>query len=161
MREAGDTMKVLVAGATGTIGVPPVRTLVAGGHHVYGLIRDPGKRQLLTALKKPPAGHRDMARTNALRTAGTAGTAGPTGRWRHHVLDLHRRCRRGHRGRPGARPGWAMPTTWSTTSRCAGASHKVPRTPLPHQNHEVRPTDEPCQHSTSPSGSARERDGRA
>jgi uncharacterized protein YbjT (DUF2867 family) len=136
MWEAGDKMKVLVAGATGTIGVPLVRTLVAGGHRVYGLTRDPGKRQLLTvlgaepviadgmdrgallaavdrlaadavihqltALKKPPAGHRDMARTSALRSAGTAG---PAGRWRHHVLDLHRRRRCGHRGRPGARPG--------------------------------------------------------
>jgi nucleoside-diphosphate-sugar epimerase len=99
-------VKVLVAGATGTIGVPLVQALVAGGHHVYGLTRDPGKRQLLTSLgaepviadamnrdallaavdrlaadavihqltslQKPPAGHRDMAQTNALRTAGTA-----------------------------------------------------------------------------------------
>jgi nucleoside-diphosphate-sugar epimerase len=101
-----EKMKVLVAGATGTIGVPLVQKLLEGGHRVYGLTRDPGKRQLLTslgaepivadamdrdnllravdrltagavihqltALKKPPARHRDMAQTNKLRTFGTA-----------------------------------------------------------------------------------------
>jgi nucleoside-diphosphate-sugar epimerase len=99
-------MRVLVAGATGTIGVPLVRALVARGHRVHGLTRDPANRRLLTglgaepvvadaldrgallaavqgraadavihqltALKKPPARHRDMAQTNALRTVGTA-----------------------------------------------------------------------------------------
>lgn len=99
-------MRVLVAGSTGTIGVPLVRALVAGGHQVYGLTRDPAKRPLLTslgaapvvadaldrdtllaavdgltadaviheltALKRPPQRHRDMARTNLLRTRGTA-----------------------------------------------------------------------------------------
>jgi uncharacterized protein YbjT (DUF2867 family) len=47
-------MKVLVAGATGTIEGPLVRTLVAGGDRVYGLTRDPGKRQLLTVLGAEP-----------------------------------------------------------------------------------------------------------
>jgi nucleoside-diphosphate-sugar epimerase len=98
-------MKVLVAGSTGTIGVPLVRMLVAGGHQVYGLTRRPGNGPLLTslgaepivadaldrdallaavdgrtadavihqltALKRPPARHRDMAQTNTLRTRGT------------------------------------------------------------------------------------------
>jgi nucleoside-diphosphate-sugar epimerase len=32
LRKTGDRMKVLVAGATGAIGVRPVRALAAGGH---------------------------------------------------------------------------------------------------------------------------------
>lgn len=99
-------MKVLVAGATGAIGVPLVRALVSRGHQVAGLTRrhDNAERLValgaepvvadamdrdrllaavegmqadavvheLTALKKPPARHRDMAATDALRTRGTA-----------------------------------------------------------------------------------------
>jgi nucleoside-diphosphate-sugar epimerase len=99
-------MKVLLAGATGTLGVQVVRTLVAGGHEVIGLSRAPGKRDMLralgaeplianvmdqtallsavdglradailhemTALKKIPTRHRDMAVTDALRVEGTA-----------------------------------------------------------------------------------------
>lgn len=99
-------MKILVAGATGTIGVPLVQELLACAHWVSGLTRDPGKRQLLTslgaepvvadaldrdnllravdgltadavihqltALKKPPVHHSDMAQTDKLRTFGTA-----------------------------------------------------------------------------------------
>jgi nucleoside-diphosphate-sugar epimerase len=99
-------MKVLVAGSTGTIGVPLVRALVAGGHQVYALARRPSNGPLLTslgaapvvadamdrdallaavdgltadaviheltALKRPPVRHRDMAQTNALRIRGTA-----------------------------------------------------------------------------------------
>jgi nucleoside-diphosphate-sugar epimerase len=99
-------MKVLVAGSTGTIGVPLVRALVAGGHQVYALTRRPSNGPLLTslgaapvvadamdrdallaavdgltadaviheltALKRPPVRHRDMAQTNALRIRGTA-----------------------------------------------------------------------------------------
>jgi nucleoside-diphosphate-sugar epimerase len=99
-------MKVLLAGATGTLGVPLVRALVASGHEVIGLSRTPGKRGLLrtlgakpliadvmdpeallkaveglgadavlhemTALKKIPTRHRDMAATDALRIQGTA-----------------------------------------------------------------------------------------
>jgi nucleoside-diphosphate-sugar epimerase len=99
-------MKVLLAGATGTLGVPLVRALVTSGHEVIGLSRTPGKRDLLrtlgaeplvadvmdrqallkaleglkadavlhemTALKKIPTRHRDMAATDALRIQGTA-----------------------------------------------------------------------------------------
>jgi nucleoside-diphosphate-sugar epimerase len=99
-------MKVLLAGATGTLGVPLVRALVASGHEVIGLSRTPGNRDLLrtlgaepliadvmdpeallkaveglradavlhemTALKKIPTLHRDMAATDALRIQGTA-----------------------------------------------------------------------------------------
>ncbi len=39
---------------------------MTGGHHVYAVIHE------LTALKRPPVRHGDMAQTNALRTRGTA-----------------------------------------------------------------------------------------
>ena len=99
-------MKVLLAGATGTLGVPLMRALVAGGHKVIGISHTPSKRDKLrvlgaeplvtdvmdrtalleavaglktdavlhemTALKKIPTFHRDMARTDALREVGTA-----------------------------------------------------------------------------------------
>jgi nucleoside-diphosphate-sugar epimerase len=102
----GTGMKVLLAGATGTLGVPLVRALVTGGHEVIGISRTPGKRDMLhalgaepliadvmdraallntvdglradavlhemTALKKIPTRHRDMAATDALREVGTA-----------------------------------------------------------------------------------------
>jgi nucleoside-diphosphate-sugar epimerase len=105
-KKGGTGMKVLLAGATGTLGVPLVRALVAGGHEVIGISRTPGKRDMLralgaeplladvmdreallnavtgleadavlhemTALKKIPTLHRDMARTDALREVGTA-----------------------------------------------------------------------------------------
>jgi nucleoside-diphosphate-sugar epimerase len=98
-------VKVLVAGSTGTIGIPLVQALLANGHYVYGLTRRPSNGPLLasldaepiiadatdrdallaavdgltadavihqlTALRRPPVRHRDMARTNALRTRGT------------------------------------------------------------------------------------------
>src|SRR5215212_9485949 len=97
-------MKVLLAGASGTLGVPLVRALVAGGHEVIDLSRTPGKGDKLrtlgaepliadvmdrtallnavdglradavihemTALKKIPTRHRDMAATDALREVG-------------------------------------------------------------------------------------------
>ncbi len=104
--DGGKDMKVLLAGATGTLGVPLVRALIAGGNDVIGLSRTPGKRDMLralgaeplvadvmdpeallnaveglkadavlhemTALKKIPTRHRDMAATDALRIQGTA-----------------------------------------------------------------------------------------
>jgi nucleoside-diphosphate-sugar epimerase len=47
-------MKVLLAGATGTLGIPLVRALVAGGHEVIGLSRTPGKGEKLRALGAEP-----------------------------------------------------------------------------------------------------------
>src|SRR5258708_8211226 len=41
-------MKVLIAGATGAIGRPLVRLLLAGGHEVVGITRTPGKSDSLT-----------------------------------------------------------------------------------------------------------------
>jgi nucleoside-diphosphate-sugar epimerase len=104
--DGGKDMKVLLAGATGTLGVPLVRALIAGGNDVIGLSRTPCKRDMLralgaeslvadvmdqqallkavdgleadavihqmTALKKIPTRHRDMAATDALREVGTA-----------------------------------------------------------------------------------------
>jgi nucleoside-diphosphate-sugar epimerase len=43
-------MHIFVAGATGTLGLPLVRELVARGHTVTGLTRSPHKRALLEAL---------------------------------------------------------------------------------------------------------------
>jgi nucleoside-diphosphate-sugar epimerase len=99
-------MKVLLAGATGVLGVPLTRQLVAHGHEVFGLTRDRASAPLLvslgatpvvadaldrdgllraldtvevdavvnelTALKKPPRRHSDMALTDRLRVEGTA-----------------------------------------------------------------------------------------
>jgi len=47
-------MNVFVAGASGTIGVPLVRALVAAGHHVTALTRSPGKRAALQTLGASP-----------------------------------------------------------------------------------------------------------
>jgi nucleoside-diphosphate-sugar epimerase len=47
-------MKVLIAGATGAIGVPLVRKLIADGHDVLGLTRTPGKADALIGLGARP-----------------------------------------------------------------------------------------------------------
>ncbi|MFC5996736.1 NAD-dependent epimerase/dehydratase family protein [Pseudonocardia hispaniensis] len=99
-------MKVLLAGASGAIGLPLIRQLRAAGHDVVAIHRaergrdavlDAGATPLradvldrdalldavrdhrcdavisqLTALRKPPMRHRDMAGTNRLRIDGTA-----------------------------------------------------------------------------------------
>lgn len=43
-------MRVFVAGATGVIGIPLVKLLVAAGHRVMGLTRTPAKAELLREL---------------------------------------------------------------------------------------------------------------
>ena len=43
-------MNVFVAGASGTIGIPLVRHLIAAGHHVTALTRSPDKREALQRL---------------------------------------------------------------------------------------------------------------
>src|SRR6188768_755731 len=48
--EMSRMMHIFVAGATGTLGLPLVRELVARGHTVTGLTRSPHKRALLEAL---------------------------------------------------------------------------------------------------------------
>ncbi len=48
-------MHVLVTGATGAIGVPLMRALVAAGHRVTGLTRSPEKRLLIRSLGAEPA----------------------------------------------------------------------------------------------------------
>jgi nucleoside-diphosphate-sugar epimerase len=99
-------MRVLLAGASGAIGMPLIRQLHAAGHEVIALHNSPvGRDRLaatgatpvqvdvldqagllaalagqradaviseLTALKKTPMRHQDMALTNRLRTEGTA-----------------------------------------------------------------------------------------
>jgi nucleoside-diphosphate-sugar epimerase len=95
-------MRVFLAGATGAIGTPLTRALLESGHEVVALTRrrggaPPGTVELvgdaldrdgllaavrglkadavihqLTALKKAPLRHRDLAPTNRLRIEGTA-----------------------------------------------------------------------------------------
>jgi nucleoside-diphosphate-sugar epimerase len=48
-------MKIFVAGASGTIGIPLVRALVASGHEVTALTRSPDKQAGLRALGAIPA----------------------------------------------------------------------------------------------------------
>ena len=48
-------MKVFIAGASGTIGIPLVRALVAAGHEVTALTRSPGKQDELRRLGATPA----------------------------------------------------------------------------------------------------------
>jgi len=47
-------MNVFVAGASGTIGIPLVRALVAAGHQVTAMTRTPEKRSMLAALGAAP-----------------------------------------------------------------------------------------------------------
>src|SRR6188508_709757 len=47
-------MRIFVAGASGTIGVPLVRALVAGGHDVTAMTRSPEKQSGLRALGATP-----------------------------------------------------------------------------------------------------------
>ena len=99
-------MRVLLAGASGAIGMPLIRQLHAAGHDILAIHKTAqGRERLaaagvapiqvdvlnrpdllrelrgqradaviseLTALKKPPASHKDMAATDRLRTEGTA-----------------------------------------------------------------------------------------
>ena len=48
-------MRIFVAGGSGTIGVPLVRTLVAAGHQVTALTRTPDKQTSLAQLGATPA----------------------------------------------------------------------------------------------------------
>src|SRR5215813_11981666 len=75
-------MKVLVAGANGALGMPLTRLLLARGHQVLGLIRDPAGVPALRALgvepivedaldREPPLRPSGMAMTNRLRTQGS------------------------------------------------------------------------------------------
>jgi nucleoside-diphosphate-sugar epimerase len=49
------TFRVFVAGGSGTIGIPLVRSLVEAGHHVTALTRSADKQQSLRALGATPA----------------------------------------------------------------------------------------------------------
>lgn len=61
-------MKVLVAGASGTVGLPVVRALVEGGHEVAGLVRSPAKGSVVRAAgARPVVG--DVLDPDSLRTA--------------------------------------------------------------------------------------------
>jgi 2-alkyl-3-oxoalkanoate reductase len=68
-------MRVFVAGASGTIGIPLVRALVKGGHQVTALTRTPQKRDELRRLGATPA-LADALDAEGLRAVVT--TAQPT-----------------------------------------------------------------------------------
>ena len=60
-------MKVLVAGATGALGTPLTRLLLARGHQVLGLIRDPAGASPLRALGVEPIVADALDRQSLLR----------------------------------------------------------------------------------------------
>jgi nucleoside-diphosphate-sugar epimerase len=60
-------MRVLVAGATGAIGRPLVREIVAAGHQVMGLSRSPASSEVLTSLGAEPIPADAMDRDGLLR----------------------------------------------------------------------------------------------
>ena len=94
-------MNVFVAGASGTIGVPLVRALVAAGHHVTALTRSPGKREALQTLGASPV------IANALDCDALVGAivaAHPT----HVIHQLTALPREGPRRQPRARDACAV-----------------------------------------------------
>ena len=60
-------MKVLLAGATGALGTPLVRALIAGGHEVLGLTRSPESQDHLSHLGARPVVANVMDRDGLLR----------------------------------------------------------------------------------------------
>src|SRR5215469_15055 len=60
-------MKILIAGATGALGVPLVRTLLARNHQVIGLTRTPNNARSLSALGAQPVVADAMDREGLLR----------------------------------------------------------------------------------------------
>ncbi len=60
-------MKVLIAGATGALGIPLVRALKAYGHEVIGITRTPGKSSRLEGLGAQPIVADVMDREGLLR----------------------------------------------------------------------------------------------
>src|SRR6266700_4042237 len=81
-------MKVLIAGATGALGIPLVRALKASGHEVIGITRTPGKSSRLEGLGAQPIvadvdGSRGFAQS-CQRTTSRCGRAcahGSTEEW--------------------------------------------------------------------------------
>src|SRR5947209_2714278 len=60
-------MKVLIAGASGALGTPLTRALIAGGHEVLGLARSPESMDRLTHLGAHPILANVMDRDDLLR----------------------------------------------------------------------------------------------
>ena len=65
-------MKVFVAGASGTIGIPLVRALVASGHQVTALTRSANKQAELRVLGAIPAVANALDREALIAAVGTA-----------------------------------------------------------------------------------------
>ena len=60
-------MRVLVAGASGALGIPLTRLLVARGHSVIGLIRNPAGADVVRALGAEPIVADALDREDLLR----------------------------------------------------------------------------------------------
>jgi len=60
-------MKVLLAGASGALGIPITRQLLAHGHQVLGLTRDPAGARRLDALGVTPVVADALDRDRLLR----------------------------------------------------------------------------------------------
>ena len=71
-------MKVLVAGASGALGVPLTRRLLAHDHQVLGLTRDPAGARRLEALGADPVVADALDRDRLLRAV--------EGRWADAVV---------------------------------------------------------------------------
>ncbi len=65
-------MRVFVAGASGTIGVPLVRALVAAGHEVTAMTRTPAKQAMLRALGAVPVVADALAADEVMRAVTAA-----------------------------------------------------------------------------------------
>src|SRR5258708_35235754 len=66
-RKERTVMKVLIAGASGALGTPLTRALIAGGHEVLGLARSPESMDRLTHLGAHPILANVMDRDDLLR----------------------------------------------------------------------------------------------
>ena len=69
----GTVMKIFVAGATGALGRPLVRQLVAHGHEVTGMTRSESKQDLLRDLGARPVVADALAHVHTGHLLGTPG----------------------------------------------------------------------------------------
>jgi len=124
----GDAMDVLVAGATGRLGGPLAYRLIANGHRVRALTRDPesaaagrlrrrGADVVVGDLDDPPSLRRAAENADAVFVLSTPhhGT-GPDAETRQAIaLAERRRSGRGSSRSPAA--GWPGPARWPRRPR--------------------------------------------
>ena len=108
-------MKVLLAGASGALGIPIARQLLADGHQVLGLTRDPAGARRLEAMGVTPVVADALDRGRLLRAVDgdwadtviheLTALRKPPARHRGPWKTRPRPLRRGRAARSGARPG--------------------------------------------------------